>query len=154
MLSVSGINSKLNNIYFKQNAENIEPVQNTMPLKQDSFDKAEPPVLKDNDIASGKYTDEQIVQINRAKRLPDNAKFYPIYVPQGRFVNRKTNKYQIGLSTFNDKIIELAKKAHLKTLDEGLRELPKGYEVIRLKGYGINTIAAKKSELNQPVVDI
>lgn len=154
MLNISGINSKFHTIYFKQNAENIEPVKNTMYRKQDSFDKAEPPILKDYDIASGKFTDEQIAQINKAKRLPDNAKFYPIHVQQGRYGARKTDKYMISLSSFDDKIREIAKKAHIKIKDEGIRELPEGYEVVRLKGFWVNTIAAKKSEINQSVLEI
>lgn len=155
MLSVSRINPKLNNIYFKQDTVSIESAQKVVPQNQDSFDTlAEPPVLEDYNIASGKYTDGQIAQINRAKRLPDNAKFYPIYVQQGRYGSRKTNKYLIGLSSFDDKIIEIAKKAHLKIKDSGVRELPEGYEVVRLKGFWVNTIVAKKSEINQPVLEI
>lgn len=151
MLNVSRINLKMNAICFKQDAESIESVKSSMTQKQDSFDRVEPPLLSDYDIVSCKYTDEQIAQINRAKRLPENAKFYPIYVNQGRYGARKTDKYQISISAFDDKIIEIAKKAHLKVKDAGVRELPEGYEVVRIKGFWLNTIAAKKSEINQPI---
>lgn len=152
MLGVSRINPQF--VCFKQNGATTASVQKTVPQNQDFFYvSVEPPVLKDDDIAAGRYTDEQIAQINQAKRLPDNAKFYPVYEPYSRYNAIKTGEYRIGLSVLSDKLIEISKKAHIHIKDEGIRGLPYGCEVIRKEGYWgtSEVLAVRKSEEKQSV---
>lgn len=92
-------------------------------IKNDSVtlkNKVEPPFISNSDLFWGKISDEQIAQINKAKKLPKNARFEIVYTTGGRGGLLTEPFYEIKLYI-----------PFLPSINEETRVLPKGYEVVK-----------------------
>lgn len=101
--------SSVSSVNFKQQLLPKEATQNSLPNdKIDLSEKTkqlEPPQISRTRLFFGRLTDEQIKQINEAKKLPENAKF----------VMNGFGGYVITNNFFNFRA--------------GTRDLPAGFEV-------------------------
>lgn len=124
------LNFKLNNISFLQkkpieanSKANLKQIENDSFLKENEI---MPPEIKKSQLKGGfraELSDEQIAQINKAKMLPENARFY-YYNGRGHL------PYYV--------IID---KHSVNPFAKVTRKLPEGYEVRR--GYRGNAIAVE-----------
>lgn len=131
------IYSNFNAISFKQK-QSVQTAPNvtTQNVSQDIFVKEtniEPPEIKPSQFlynGNVDLTDEQIIQINKAKRLPANARF--IY-NNGR---GQVPHYDIIKANPNESLPKPAKKHFLPAYASPRIDLPEGYEVERnYQGY-------------------
>ena len=117
--------NKINNISnynttFEQGEKANQIKESSMQEpKPDSFDASEniaPPKITFSQWFMG-LSDEQIMQINKAKKLPDNCRFIYTHEPAPRKIDISFDDYRIVMSASSSKL--------------GVQELPEGYEVRR-----------------------
>jgi len=82
--------------------------------------KIEPPQITNKQLLLGQITNEQIAQINKAKMLPENARFEEVYAAGGRGGLLTEPYYEINLYV-----------PYMPTFYKETRILPKGYEVVK-----------------------
>lgn len=116
------INPRFNIISFKQDSAKV--VGNSIkPQEQDSVtleNKVEPPKISNMQLFLGDITDQQIAQINKAKMLPENARFEAVYAAGGRGGLLMDPYYEINLYV-----------PYMPTFYKETRILPSGYEVVK-----------------------
>lgn len=122
------VNSIKNNIKLNFRGESVNqevPVQKAeTEQKTDSVEikaKVEPPEISTNKLIFKRLTDEQIEQVNKAGKLPENAKF----IRDGR------GGYYVA--------------ANLMNLAVGTRKIPEGFE-LRKDAFGFTCVLPKDSE--------
>lgn len=126
--------SSFNNIVFGE-AKKVESQKKVKSLVPDSFvskEEIKPPEIPNWRAFAGVFTDEQIAQINKSKKLPENLRFC--------WVNPLAARTSGGLVDPYYKIC-----MYIPYVNEGTRDLPEGHIVIKEFIGGVRAVKIDKS---------
>lgn len=122
---------------FKGESKKSEQIQTAVEsAPSDEFvgaDKFEPPFISEYQLKKNKITDEQIIQINKSKKLPNNATLRGI----PKFSPRTGAAYNIGYDSFENRfhfVVEYyaySDNKYASSIYKPNRDIPEGYVAAR-----------------------